>query len=81
MVEEGKGAPRRFRLVVLSEKGDVVLRLDLGSNEPAEGERWAALAGRDRHVALAESEALVAVGGPGGVRIFEIPSGAVVLSR
>ena len=81
VVEEGKGAPRRFRLIVVSEKGDVVLREDLGSDEPASGERWAALAGQDRHVALADTEALVAVGGPGGVRMLSIPSGAVVLSR
>jgi len=81
VVEEGTGAPRRFRLVVLSEKGEVVLRKDLGTDAPAQGERWASLAGQDRHVALAEPEALVAVGGPGGFRVLSIPGGETVLSR
>jgi hypothetical protein len=81
VVEEGTGAPRRFRLVLLSEKGEAVLRHDLGGDPPVEGERWAALAGQDRHVALAETEALVAVGGPGGFRVLSIPGGETVLSR
>jgi hypothetical protein len=81
VVEEGTGAPRRFRLVVLSETGEVVMREDLGVEAPAEGERWAVLAGQNRHVALSESEPLVAVGGPGEVRVLSIPSGAKVLSR
>jgi hypothetical protein len=81
VVEEGTGAPRRFRLVVLSEKGEQLLGNDLGAEPPAEGDRWAALAGQDRHVALSDAEALVAVGGPGGMRVLEIPSGRVVLSR
>ena len=38
VVEEGTGASRRFRLVVLSEKGDEVLKQDLGTDAPAEGE-------------------------------------------
>jgi hypothetical protein len=81
VVEEGTGAPRHFRLVVLSEKGELVMQKDLGMDEPAEGERWAALAGQDRHVALADSEPLVAIGGPGSLSVFAIPSGETVLSR
>jgi hypothetical protein len=81
VVEEGKGTPRRFRLVVLSEKGDAVMRVDLPDEAPVQGEKWAALAGRDRHVALADSEPLVAVGGPGSVRVLRIPDGQSVLSR
>ena len=81
VVEEGKGTPRRFRLILLSEKGDEVMRVELPVEEPAQGEKWAALAGRDRHVALAESDPLVAVGGPGSVRVLRIPDGQSVLSR
>jgi hypothetical protein len=81
LVEEGSGTPRRFRLVVLSEEGEPVLRQDLGVEAPAAGEKWAALAGRDRHVALAEGQPLVAVGGPGSVRVVRIPDGAAVLAR
>lgn len=81
VVEEGTGAPRRFRLVVLSEKGDAVMREELPMEPPAEGERWAAIEGRNRHVALADTEPLVAVGGPGGVRVLRIPGGATVLTR
>jgi hypothetical protein len=81
VVEEGSGAPRRFRLVVLSEKGEAVLRRDLGTDAPVQGERWASLAGQDRYVALAEPEPLVAVGGPGGFRVLSISSGETVVSR
>jgi hypothetical protein len=81
VVEEGGGAPRRFRLLVLSEKGDVVMRSDLSTDAPTEGEKWAQLAGRDQHVALSDTEPLVAVGGPGAVRVLDIPSGGVVLAR
>jgi hypothetical protein len=81
VVEEGAGKPRRFRLVVLSEKGDEVMREELPTEPPAEGERWAAIEGRNRHVALSEGEPLVAVGGPGTVRVLQIPGGAAVLSK
>jgi hypothetical protein len=81
VVEEGKGTPRRFRLIVLSERGDEAMRADLPVEEPAPGEKWAAVAGRDRHVALAESDPLVAVGGPGSVRVLRIPDGQSILSR
>jgi hypothetical protein len=80
VVEEGTGAPRRFRLVVLSDQGEV-MRMELATDTPPEGERWAALAGRDRYVALAETEPLVAVGGPGSVKVFAIPDGRIVLAR
>ena len=81
VVQEGQGRPRRFGLVVLSDEGDVMHSEDLGVDEPAPGEKWAALAGRDRHVALAEGEPLVAVGGPGSVRILRVKGGGVVLAR
>lgn len=81
VVEEGTGAPRRFRLVVLSDAGDEVMRKELESETPAEGERWAELAGRDRHIALADADPWVAVGGPSSVKVFEIPGGRVVLGR
>lgn len=81
VVEEGAGASRRFRLIVLSEKGEQVLKQDLGTDSPAEGERWAALSGQDRHVALGDPEPLVAVGGPGGVRVLALPSGEPVFAR
>jgi hypothetical protein len=81
VVEEGAGVPRRFRLAVLSEKGDEVMRKELEDDAPSEGERWAALAGRDRHVALADTEPFVAVGGVGGFKVFAIPDGRVVVAR
>jgi hypothetical protein len=81
IVEEGGGRPRRFRLVVLSEKGEEVMRQDLPTDAPTEDERWAARAGQDRHVALSDTEPLVAVGGPGGVSVRRIPDGAAVLDR
>jgi hypothetical protein len=81
VVEEGKGSPRRFRLLVVSEKGGEVMRADLPDEAPREGERWAAFAGRDRHVAVAEGDPFVAVGGPGSVRVLRIPDGEPVLAR
>jgi hypothetical protein len=81
VVEEGSGGPRRFRLVVFSEKGNEVLKEDLGTDSPAEGERWTALSGRDRHVALGDPEPLVAVGGPGSVRVLALPGGGPVFAR
>jgi hypothetical protein len=81
VVEEGTGAPRRFRLLVLSEKGEEVMSEALPVEPPAEGERWASIAGRNRHVALADADSLLGVGGPGGVRVLRIPGGATVLSK
>ncbi len=81
VVQEGRGAPRRFGLVILSEEGDVMHSEDLGVDAPVGGEKWAAVAGRDRHVALAEGEPLVAVGGPGGVKVQRVKGGGVVLAR
>jgi hypothetical protein len=81
VVEEGTGAPRRFRLVVLSDGGNEVMRKELEEGAPAEGERWAALASRDRYVALADTEPFVAVGGVGGFKVFAIPDGRVVVAR
>jgi hypothetical protein len=81
VVQERRGVPRRFGLVVLSEIGDVMHSEDLGPDAPVAGEKWAAFAGRDRHVAIAEGEPLVAVGGPGSVRVVRAKGGAVVLAR
>lgn len=81
VVDEGKQASRRFRLLVFSNEGERVLERPLREGPPPQGENWAELAVRDRHVALSETEPLVAVGGPGALQVFRLPEGATALER
>jgi hypothetical protein len=81
VIDEGKGTPRRFRLLVYANDGTRVLERALPDGPPPSGENWAELAVRDRYVALSESEPLVAVGGPGSLQVFRLPDGATALQR
>lgn len=79
VVDEPKGAERRFRLVVFTNDGTRVLDRPLPPGPPATGENWAEAAVRDRNVALSETEPLVAVGGVGALEILKLPTGEKVL--
>jgi hypothetical protein len=81
VIDEQKGAPRRFRLLVYGNDGMRVLEHALPPGEPDVGEHWAELAVRDRLVALAESEPFVAVGGPGGFEVLRLPQGERMIAR
>lgn len=79
VVDEPRGAERRFRLVVFTPDGAPVLDRPLPAGPPAVGENWAEAAVRDRTVALSETEPLIAVGGAGALQILKLPSGDKVL--
>jgi hypothetical protein len=81
VVDEGANRPRRFRLLVFTAEGERVLERALPEGPPPQGENWAELAVRDRHVALSSTEPLVAVGGPGALTVFRLPGGETVLER
>jgi hypothetical protein len=79
VVDEPKGTERRFRLVVHTNEGAPVLDRPLPPGPAATGENWSEATVRDRHVALSESEPLVAVGGSGALEILKLPGGEKVL--
>lgn len=81
VIDEGKDTPRRFRLLVYANDGQRVLERALPDGPPPSGDDWAALAVRDRHVALSGAEPLVAVGGPGALRVYRLPGGELALER
>jgi hypothetical protein len=81
VVEEKGTAPRRFLLRVFDQEGERVLERPLPPDPPARGENWAARAVADRHVVLGESEPIVAVGGPGALMVWSLPSGNQLLVR
>jgi hypothetical protein len=74
-------AERRFRLRVFQNDGTPILERVLPPGPPETGEDWTEVAVRDRHVALSETEPLVAVGGPGALQVFRLPAGDQVLTR
>jgi hypothetical protein len=81
VIDEGRGVPRRFRLLVHSNEGARVLERVLPDGPPPVGENWAELAVRDRHVALSGTEPLVAVGGSGSLRVYRLTDGTTALER
>jgi hypothetical protein len=81
VVKEGGAGPRRFLLRVFDEKGTPALERDLPPDPPPRGDQWAVRAVADRHVVLGEPEPIVAVGGPGALRIWSLPGGSLLLER
>ena len=81
VVDEPAGSQRAFRLLVYDNEAGRVLERVLPPGEPEIGEGWEAIAVRDRHVALADAEPFVAVGGPGSLEVFRLPDGERLLSR
>jgi len=81
VLDEPGNAPRRFRLLVFTNEGERVLERELEPGGPEVGEDWAARAGENRHVALSEEEPLLAVGGPGSLALYRLPSGTLVPFR
>lgn len=81
VVDEPGDAERRFRLLLFDNDGQRVLEHALPPGEPESGNDWAEAAVRDRHVALSESEPLVAVGGPGALEVLRLPGGERLLFR
>jgi hypothetical protein len=81
VLDEPGNAPRRFRLLVFTNEGKRVLERELEPGAPEVGEDWAVRAGENRHVALSEDEPLLAVGGPGSLALFRLPSGELVPFR
>lgn len=81
VVDEPGNAPRRFRLLVFTNECQRVLERELEPGGPEVGEDWAIRAGENRHVALSEDEPFLAVGGPGSLALFRLPSGALVPFR
>jgi hypothetical protein len=81
VVEEPGNAERRFRLRVFQNDGTLALDRELAPGPPETGDDWTELAVRDRHVALSETEPLVAVGGPGALEVFQLPGGERVATR
>jgi len=80
-IDEGSGKPRLFHLRVFTNEGERVLVEELPGGPAEEGEGWAALAVRDRHLVLGETEPFVAVGGAGALRVLRLPEGTVLLPR
>lgn len=82
VVDEPGDAERRFRLLVFDNDGQRVLEHPLPAGEPESGgDDWTEVAVRDRHVALSDSEPLVAVGGPGALEVLRLPAGERLLFR
>jgi hypothetical protein len=81
VVDEPAAAARRFRLVLFDNDGTRVLEQALPPGDAETGDDWAEVAVRDRHVALSESEPLVAVGGPEALEVLRVPSGERLLAR
>jgi hypothetical protein len=81
VLDEPGNARRRFRLLVFTNEGERVLERELEPGAPEVGEDWAVRAGENRHVALSEDEPLLAVGGPGSLALFRLPSGELVPLR
>ena len=81
LVDETGAAERRFRLRVFQNDCTLVLERELRPGPPETGDDWTEVAVRDRHVALSETEPLVAVGGPGALEVFRLPTGDKVLTR
>jgi hypothetical protein len=81
VVDEPAGSQRKFRLLAYDNEGARVLERVLPPGEPEIGEGWEAIAVRDRHVALADADPFVAVGGPTSLEVFRLPDGERLLSR
>ncbi|HSU38741.1 MAG TPA: hypothetical protein VLJ38_04205 [Polyangiaceae bacterium] len=81
LVDEPGVAERRFRLRVFQNDGTPALERALPPGPPEIGEDWTEVAVRDRQVAISETEPLVAVGGPGSLEAFRLPTGERVLTR
>jgi hypothetical protein len=81
LVDEPGVAERRFRLRVFRNDGTLALERALPPGPPEVGEDWTEVAVRDRHIALSDAEPLVAVGGPGALEVFRLPTGEKVLTR
>jgi hypothetical protein len=75
-VKEGEGE-RAFGLAVFDKSGKVELDLGLGGDRASADERWAEKV-LDREIAVSDAPPLVALSDPGGLRVFEVPSGRVV---
>ncbi len=56
--------------------GTVELDLVLGGDRASPDERWAERV-LDREIAVSDAPPLVALSDPGGLRVFEVPSGRV----
>jgi hypothetical protein len=81
VVEEGGTGPRRFLLRVFDADGTRALERSLPAGPPARGDQWAARAVADRHVVLGDAEPVVAVGGPGSLKVWSLPDGNLLLER
>jgi hypothetical protein len=81
VVDEPGNAERRFRLLVFDNDGKLVLEHPLPPGPPESGEDWSEVAVRDRHVALSETDPLVAVGGPEALEVLRLPTGERLLAR
>ena len=81
VVDEPGNAPRRFRLLVFDNDGGRVLERTLPPGPPETGEDWALRAVENRHVALADGQPFVAVGGAESVEVLERPAGKRLLAR
>jgi hypothetical protein len=81
LVDEPGDRPRSFRLAVFDNDGQKVLERPLPPGPVEAGEDWEVRATENRHVALGETEPFVAVGGPGGFEVLELPGGRRVLGR
>jgi hypothetical protein len=75
-VTEGKGQ-REFGLVVFDKSGKAELDRALGGDRASPDEAWAERV-LEREIALSDAPPLVALSDPGGLRVFEVPSGRVV---
>jgi hypothetical protein len=81
VIEEPGNAERRFHLRVFGNDGALVLDHTLEPGPPETGEDWTELAVRDRHVALSDTDPLVAVGGTGALEVFRLPGGERTATR
>ena len=81
VVDEPGDAPRRFRLLVFDNEGSRVLERALPPGPPESGRDWELRATENRHLALADGEPFVAIGGPGRIEVLTLPGGERLLPR
>jgi hypothetical protein len=75
------GGPRRFSLLVTDFDGHERLKAELPSRPTPASEDWLDALTGDENLAISGYEPLVAVGGPGSLRVWDYEKGTLVFSR
>jgi len=75
------GGPRHFSLLVTDFDGQERFKADLPSRPTPPSDDWLDALTGDENLAISGFEPLVAVGGPGALRVWDYAKGALVFSR